>query len=163
MTLTRPSAFALSFLMLISLAATGCSAYRDASANSNEITRRAAMDYPSDAPYGPDLDILVVRSNAEIRLVNRTAHNYSAMQLWLNQQYTAPAGRIIVGTDNQRVLTDFINRHREPYPVGTFLNPDKTAVLVLAELYNPAEGVRHRLIVRPGNEASIVPFEDLNN
>jgi hypothetical protein len=34
---------------------------------------------------------------------------------------------------------------------------------VLAELYNPKQNVRHRLVVRPGNEASIVPFEELTN
>lgn len=163
MTSLRPVAYLLISLFAFCLCAAGCSTYRGASADPSQIDRRAAMDYPRDAPYGPDLDILVVRSNAEIRLVNRTANNYSAMQLWLNQQYTAPTGQIVVGTDNMRVLTDFINRHREPYPVGTILNPDKTAVLVLAELYNPAEGVRHRLLVRPGNESSIVPFEELGN
>ncbi|XAM00040.1 hypothetical protein OT109_01370 [Phycisphaeraceae bacterium D3-23] len=148
-------------LALILLPGTGCSTYRDASAGIDEINRLSALDYPADVPYGPDLDILLVRSNADIRLVNRTPHHYNGMVLWLNQQYAAQAGSIKIGTDNVHTLTDFINRHREPYPVGTILNPDKTDPLVLAELYNPATGVKHRLLVRPGNEESILPFEAL--
>jgi len=84
------------------------------------------------------------------------------MQLWLNRQWVRDSGTIQIGTDNLRELTDFINLYEEPYPVGTFLNPDQTAPLVLAELYNPRQDVRHRLVVRPGNEATIVPFEELN-
>lgn len=148
-------------LAALLLAGTGCSTFRDATATPDQVDRLSSMDYPMDAPYGENLHILVVRSNADIRLVNRTAKSYRGMVLWLNQQYAGQAGSVAIGTDNLLTLTDFINRHREPYPVGTFLNPDQTAPLVLAELFNPASGVKHRLIVRPGNEASIVPFETL--
>jgi len=140
----------------------GCSTYRDVTATQAQIDQYSALDYPRNAPYGPKLDIQVVRSNGDIRLNNRTASPYRGMTLWLNQQYAGDAGHLVIGTENVRVLTDYINRHREPYPVGTVLNPDKTAVLVLAELYNPAEGVRHRLVIRPGNESSIMPFEVLD-
>jgi len=158
-----PLRFAAPLLLALALlGAAGCSTFRDATATPDQVERLAAMDYPMDAPYGPDLDILVVRSNADIRLVNRTANSYSGMVLWLNQQYASQAGSVRIGTDNLRTLTDFINRHHEPYPVGTLLNPDKTAPLVLAELYNPSLGVKHRLLVRPGNEASIVPFETID-
>ncbi|MFI4861456.1 MAG: hypothetical protein ACIAXF_12345 [Phycisphaerales bacterium JB063] len=148
-------------LALAPLACVGCSTYRETTASVDEVSRLAALDYPADVPYGPDLDILLVRSNADIRLVNRTPHNYNGMVLWLNQQYAAQAGSIRIGTDNVRTLTDFINRHREPYPVGTLLNPDQTDPLVLAELYNPALNIKHRLLVRPGNEENILPFETL--
>lgn len=148
-------------LLLVLLPGAGCSTYRDSTASLQTAQRLSALDYPADAPYGPDLDVLVVRSNADIRLVNRTPRNYSAMQLWLNQQWVADSGLVQIGTDNTRLLTDFVNRLREPYPVGTLLNPEKTYPLVLAELYNPAEGVRHRLIVRPGNEETINPFEEV--
>ena len=136
---------------------------RDATAPPQTIKRLAALDYPADAPHGPDIDLLLVRSSEKIRIVNRTAYSYSGMQLWLNRQYVRDAGTIQVGTDNLRTLTDFINKFEEPYPVGSFLNPDLTQPLVLAELYNPVENVRHRLLVRPGNESSIIPFEELNN
>lgn len=159
---TLPRLAAALLIAALLLPALGCSTFRDATAEPGEVDRLAAMDYPVDAPYGPDLDILLIRSNADIRLDNRTANTYQGMVLWLNQQYVANAGAIAIGTDNYRTLTDFINRHREPYPVGTLLNPDQTAALVLAELYNPATGLKHRLIVRPGNEESILPFETLD-
>jgi len=152
--------FVCALLLLIS---PGCSTTRDATAPPQTVKRLAALDYPEDAPHGPDLDVLLVRSGGQVRLVNRTAYSYAGMQLWLNRQYVRDSGTIQIGTDNLRELTDFINYYEEPYPVGTFLNPDQTAPLVLAELYNPQQNVRHRLLVRPGNEATIVPFEELNN
>lgn len=139
----------------------GCSTLRDATAPPQTIKRLAALDYPADAPHGPDIDILLVRSANQIRLINRTANPYSGMQLWLNRQWVADSGTVQIGTGNTRTLTDFINRFEEPYPVGTFLNPDQTQPLVLAEFYNPAENVRHRLLVRPGNEVNILPFEEI--
>ena len=140
----------------------GCSTLRDTTAPPQTVKRLAQLDYPEDAPHGPDLDVLLVRSGGQVRLVNRTAVSYAGMQLWLNRQWVRDSGTIQIGTDNLRELTDFINLYEEPYPVGTFLNPDQTAPLVLAELYNPRQDVRHRLVVRPGNEATIVPFEELN-
>ena len=140
----------------------GCSTTRDTTAPPQTVKRLAALDYPENAPHGPDLDVLLVRSGGQVRLVNRTANAYGGMQLWLNRQYVRDSVNIQIGTDNLRKLTDFINYYEEPYPVGTFLNPDQTAPLVLAELYNPQQNVRHRLVVRPGNEATIVPFENLD-
>ncbi|MGB0767168.1 MAG: hypothetical protein ACPGYV_05620 [Phycisphaeraceae bacterium] len=156
------------FALLIPLAAVvclavGCSALRDTDAPPQTVKRLAALDYPQDAPHGPDLDILLVRSGGQVRLVNRTPTSYAGMQLWLNRQYVRDSGSVQIGTDNLRDLTDFINLYEEPYPVGTFLNPDQTAPLVLAEFYDPRTNIRHRLLVRPGNASTIVPFEELNN
>lgn len=155
----------LATLLLIActLPGAGCSATRDATAPPQTIKRLAQLDYPENAPHGPDLDVLLVRSGGQIRLVNRTPSSYAGMQLWLNRQYVRESGNIQIGTDNLRRLTDFINLYEEPYPVGTFLNADQTDPLVLAELYNPRQNIRHRLLVRPGNEATIQPFEQLNN
>lgn len=152
----------LALIVLAGLPLLGCSATRDATAPPQTIKRLAALDYPENAPHGPDLDILLIRSGEQVRLVNRTPAPYAGMQLWLNRQYVGDSGNIQIGTDNLLLLTDFINLYQEPYPVGTFLNPDQTAPLVLAELYNPAQNVRHRLLVRPGNEATITPFEELD-
>lgn len=143
-------------------AATGCSTLRDTTATPQAVKRMAALDYPANAPHGPDYDILLVRSANDVRLVNRTAYSYSGMQLWLNRQYVRDSGTIQIGTENLRTLTDFINLYAEPYPVGTFLNPDQTQPLVLAELYDPQNKTRHRLLVRPGNETTITPFEELD-
>lgn len=154
---------ALLCIVTLAITATGCSVYRDATAPPQTIKRLAALDYPEGAPYGEDyLDILLVREGNQIQLVNRTPNSYSGMQLWLNRQWVRDAGNIQIGTGNTRRLTDFINRYEEPYPVGTFFNPDQTQILVLAELYNPAENTRHRLLVRPGDEANVLPFEELD-
>jgi hypothetical protein len=160
--MSKSLASRLALILILGLLLPGCSTLRDATAPPQTIKRLAALDYPEDAPHGPDLDVLLVRSGGQVRLVNRTAGTYGGMQLWLNRQYVRDSGTIQIGTDNLRELTDFINLYEEPYPVGTFLNPDQTAPLVLAELYNPRQNVRHRLVVRPGNEATIVPFEELD-
>ena len=157
----RPLLTAAPLLALAILFATGCSTLRDATAPPRTIERLAELDYPTDAPHGPDFDLLLVRSANELRIVNRTANSYAGYQLWLNQQYVADSSSIQIGTENYRRLTDFINRFEEPYPVGTLLNPDQTHPLVLAELYDPRENLRHRLVVRPGNQESIIPFEEL--
>ena len=151
------------FLLLVGLFATaGCSTTRDATAPPATIKRLAALDFPVDRLHGPDPeDILIIRSGGQIRIVNRTANDYTGMQLWLNGQYVADNVAIRIGTDNVRELTAFINRFEEPYPVGTFLNPDQTMPLRMAELYDPDTKLRYRVDVRPGNESTIVPFEDI--
>ena len=45
-------------------------------------------------------------------------------------------------------LTTFVNRHEETFPVGGFLSPDKSRLVVHADLYDPASGLRHRLLTR---------------
>ena len=152
----------LPLLILCIAAASGCSVYREATATPQSIKRLAALDYPAEAPHGPDIDILLVRDGNELRLVNRTATPYSGMQLWLNRQWVRDIGTVQIGTENVRTLTDFINLYEEPYPVGTWLNPDQTQPLVLAEFYNPAENIRHRLLVRPDEKTNILPFEEVN-
>ena len=85
---------------------------RDTTATPQTVKRLAQLDYPASAPHGPDLDVLLIRSGNEVRLVNRTATSYAGMQLWLNRQYVADSGTVIIGTDNLRKLTDFINEEK---------------------------------------------------
>lgn len=110
----------------------------------------AALPYPADAQRGPDLDILAVREGDALRLVNRTPQAYAGMQLWLNRQYVLPVERIDIGTGNVLTLTHFVNRYGESFPVGGLLTPDKDRPLLLAELYDPAAGVKYPLVVSPG-------------
>ncbi len=113
----------------------------------------AALRYPGLSEYGPDLDVIVTRSGSHVQLVNRTATSYPGMQLWLNQQYVQQAETIDIG-DNPRVhLATFINRHREPFPTGTFLQPDRARRVISMELYDPTANIRYRLTVQPDNEA----------
>jgi hypothetical protein len=112
----------------------------------------AALRYPGQAEYGPDLDIVVTRDGSSIRLTNRTPRGYAGMQLWLNQQYVQETEQIDIGANPDTPLAAFINRHREPFPVGTFLQPDLARPVISAELYDPAGNVRYRLTVQPDNQ-----------
>jgi hypothetical protein len=112
----------------------------------------AALRYPGLSEYGPDLDIIVTREGDAIRLTNRTARRYEGMQLWLNQQYVRQVDQINIGANPDMHLKTFINRHREPFPTGTFLQPDLARSVISAELYDPAGNVRYRLTVQPDNE-----------
>lgn len=117
--------------------------------------RTAVMDaaatppYPQQAAQGPDLDIVVVRHGDNIRLVNRTPRTYDNMELWLNQTYVRPIDHVAIGQDNVIALPEFINAYGEPYPVGSFLRPDRSRQLVLAEFHDREHGLRHRLVVQP--------------
>jgi hypothetical protein len=113
----------------------------------------SALRYPGKSDYGPDLDIVVVRTAAGMSLTNRTARSYEGMQLWLNQQYVQEADPISIGGNPEIQLATLINRHREPFPVGTFLQPDLGKPVISVELYDPVGNVRYRLTVQPDNEA----------
>ena len=105
------------------------------------------LSYPAEAELAADLDIVVVRRGPVLLLTNRTAYPYEQMQLWLNQQYVSQIETIIIGPENRLNLNQFINRHREPFPVAGFLSPDKAFPVVLAELYDPEAHKRYRLTV----------------
>lgn len=107
------------------------------------------LTYPGEAELGDDLDIIVVPDGFDVSLANREPQSFNAIQLWLNRQYVGLLPKVAIGTDgNTFRLKDFINEHGEAYPVGGIINPDKTFPIVLAELFDPAEGKRHRLLVR---------------
>jgi hypothetical protein len=108
----------------------------------------AQLVYPADAALGNDLDIVVIRNGGHIELVNRTATVPGPSELWLNQQYVGAVKSIPIGRGNQFDLVKFINEHGEAYPIGAVLQPDKSFPIVLAELFDPKTGLRHRLLVR---------------
>ena len=114
-----------------------------------ERERYAQLNYPAQSEYGPDLDIVVRRRGDRLVLINRTARPYVDHRLWLNQQFVRDLPRIRIGPDNTFDLTRWVNRYREPFPVGTLLAPDDAEPVVLAELVGPETGVRHRLVVWP--------------
>ncbi len=134
------------------LAFTGCQ--QDQPVLDNSIASAlSALRYPGKSEYGPDLDIIVVREGSAIRLTNRTARSYQGMQLWLNQQYVQQAEPIAIGSNPDIPLATLINRHREPFPIGSFLKPDLARPVISVELYDPVGNVRYRLTVQPDNEA----------
>jgi hypothetical protein len=101
--------------------------------------------YPIDAEHGDDWDILVRQGKISLQLVNRTARTYDNMRLWLNQQFVTDVASIAIGPGNSVPLASFVNVHGETYPVGGFLTPDKAFPVLAVELFDPADGKRHRL------------------
>ena len=114
-----------------------------------ERQRYAQREYPADAEYGPDLDIVVRREGDRLTLINRTARAYRDQTLWLNQQFVRDLPIVEIGPGNRFDLTRWINQHRQPFPVGSLLSPDKAKPVVLAELYDPATKLRSKLLVWP--------------
>ena len=108
----------------------------------------ASLAYPSDAERGGDFDIVIVHRGGAVEVNNLTARTYREMLLWLNEMYVSKVDQIQIGTKNRFELDWFVNRHGESYPKGGLLEPDKSFPVVSAELFDPATGRRHRLVVR---------------
>jgi hypothetical protein len=143
-------------LIVTTTALPGCGLFGRRAVEQPQVDQLAATPYPKDAPLGRDLDIVVVREGWRIRLVNREPHTYGDMLLWLNEQYVGQVKQVVIGTDNMMPLSAFINHHRERFPVGGFLDPEKTSPVVLAELYDPATGQRHRLNARVLTQDAVI-------
>jgi len=115
------------------------------------IEQLSKLIYPKDSDRGQDLDILVIRKGASLTFVNRTPRVYNDVEIWLNQQYVNKLGKIEIGQprDNSDYnLAAFYNKHGEPYPIGNLLTPEKNLKLLVAELFDPATGLRHHLLVQ---------------
>lgn len=140
----------LVLLGLVALcAAGGCQALGlGATPDQARMDQLAALVYPREADYGQPLDILVVRQGAAVTLINRTARDYHEVEIWLNQQYVTTLARLDIGPGTHLGLTAFVNRHGEIYPVGGLLTPDLNQKLLMAELFDPATGLRHHLLVQ---------------
>ena len=137
---------------LMATGLSGCNALGLGRAPQDErVAQLAKLVYPKDSDRGQDLDILVVRQGASISFVNRTPRVYNDVEIWLNQQYVNTFSRIDIGQpQNNRDfnLAAFHNDYAEPYPIGSFLTPEKNLKLLVAELFDPATGLRHHLLVQ---------------
>ncbi len=118
------------------------------SADAQRAAELAKIVYPAESEYGDDLDIRVESSGSFLHVTNLTPRMYSDVQLWLNRQYVHPVETIRIGRSPSLRLVDFINKEKEPFPEGGLLEPDKRQRLVLAELFDPKTGQRHRLVVQ---------------
>ena len=144
-------------LMVCSLGAGGCQFVRkkfpklmrlELPQSPQQVEELSQLRYPRQAPIGDDWDIIVLRDGRSIELVNRTARSYSDLHLWLNRRYVAPVESIRIGSGNRKQLSLFVDRHRESFPIGALLAPDKARPLVSADLFDQTTGLRHRLVVR---------------
>src|SRR5690606_2212666 len=94
----------------------------------DRIDQLAQLVYPKDSDRGQDLDILVVRKGASLSFINRTPRVYNDVEIWLNQQYVNKIATLDIGDpqgNSDFNLAAFYNKHAEPYPIGSFLTPDK--------------------------------------
>ncbi len=107
----------------------------------------ASLRYPKDAPFGQDMDVLILPESQHITIVNRSVQPLENMQLWLNQQYVGRLDSLGVGARKRMSLSDFVNRHGESFPTAGFLTPDRALLLVHTELFDPRTGHRHRAVV----------------
>jgi hypothetical protein len=127
------------------------------------IERLSKLPYPETAPYGDDLDIIVVQESGKVQVANRTPDAYEHVQLWLNQQYVNEVDEVAIGARNELPLAGFINYYKESFPRGEFLRPRRAAKVVLAEIYNPTTEQRHRLVVQPEYPKSLFnPLDYIN-
>src|SRR5262249_54891664 len=130
-------------------AAAGCSSsFLMPRANPKVKDELSQMVYPAKAPFGDDIDVVLVRDGRRFELINRTARDYPPGIIWLNQQWAGHSEEIKIGRGNNSVLTNFVNKHGEPSPTGSLLNPEASRNTLLAELYDPAAGKRYRMVAR---------------
>ena len=121
-----------------------------------DVAELKALPYPESAPLGDDLRVIVVQHNGllgggTVKLTNITPRSYHDIQLWLNQQYVAKIKDLPVaigGKSEDISLDQFIDKHGRPYPTGKFLKPELAFPIVLAEVFDPVSGRRHRLLVQ---------------
>ncbi len=115
----------------------------------------APLRFPGEGELGEDLDIVVRQTpGGAIVLTNREPREFENMRLWINRQYVTQVERIHIGDhpDNRIPLNRFVNRFGEPFPVGTFLAPEKSDHVLIAEMVPLDEQpLRHRLAVRRGD------------
>lgn len=118
--------------------------------NPGAAAANARLPYPKAAAVGKDLDIVVTQSRAALTMNNRTPQSYRNVQVWLNQQYVAQIASLDISGDQpaRLGLQEFVNARGDGYPIPNLFKPDKGYPIVLAELFDPATGLRHRLLVR---------------
>ena len=110
------------------------------------------LQYPKDAEYAPNADLVAVRNGSNLHIANRTARRFAGMQLWINQQYVYPIGDVEIGTMNPVDLDACTNKFEQPFPEGSFLRPEAGFPVVLAELYSPQSNLKYRINVQPPNK-----------
>ncbi len=112
--------------------------------------------YPAELPASEAYDVEVVRVNRkQVRLDNRTSRSLDGAQLWLNAEFGGAVESLPIGEGANLPLTMFVNHFGERYPVGSFLEPEKTRGIVAAELI--IDNKRHPLTVRLAEDWAIQP------
>ena len=79
-------------------------------------------------------------------LDNRTTHHLTNVTLFFNRQYGGTVADLPVGRPITVNLLNFVNQYGERFPVGSFLEPEKSRIIVLADAF--VDGQLHKLTVR---------------
>ncbi len=142
----------IGLLVVAALAAGGCEGVKHLWVSINPSGEAPTQTiqpryYPADMIVGGSLNVELIRVDRKhIVIDNRTAAPYHDVTLWLDKQWGADLDTIPIGRGDPIELVRFINEHGEPFPVGSFLEPDKSRTLVLGDLQQ-TQGL-HKLIVR---------------
>lgn len=134
------------FLLILMLSIPAC-APKKAKPVPERVALLAQLPYPDQTPVQGDLDILVERKGGKLKLINRTPRTFENVQIWLNHEYVAVVSAVAIGPNNLYDVKQFVNQHRQMFPVAGFLSPDRAFPVVLTELYDPASSQRYRLTV----------------
>lgn len=142
-------------LMLLVFAAGGCEAISHVASSilpSRPVKKDPpAMTYPEDAAVGEPIDVQVIRlDRRNVRFDNRTTLVMQNVTVFLNHQYGAVLEQLPVGDSGPVALNQFVNEYAERYPVGSFLEPEKAQVLVLADVM--IDDKVHKMSVRLAEE-----------
>lgn len=125
-------------LMILVFVAAGCEAISHVTSSILPSRPVAAhpdpMTYPQDMAVGEPIDVQVIRlDRRNVRFDNRSTLAMRDVTVYLNNQYGAVLPSLPIGDSGPVALNQFVNEHAERFPVGSFLEPEKSQVLLLAD------------------------------
>jgi hypothetical protein len=142
-----PRALALGLAALFASLA-GCSA---PGPNARQIDQLSQLTYPTNVKNVKDLDIVSTQSRTQVQFVNREPVSFHNVYVWLNRQYVGFVPKIQIGDEpftNHYNLDRFYDLHKEHYPVGGILSPDRGFPLTSLDIYDPSTQTIYRTVVR---------------
>jgi hypothetical protein len=138
--------------MLLLAGLTGCSA---PGPNARQIDQLSQLTYPTNVKTVKDLDIVAKQTRTQIEFTNREPIALHNVYVWLNRQYVGFVPKIEIGNDgstNDYNLDRFYDLHKEHYPVGGILSPDRGFPLTTVDIYEPGTGTIYRTVVRTSDK-----------
>ncbi len=142
----------LSVLALSLLGLTGCSA---PGPNARQIDQLSQLTYPANIKNVKNLDVVSTQTRTQVQFTNREPMAFHNVYVWLNRQYVGFVPKIEIGDDpftNNYDLDRFYDLHKEHYPVGGILSPDRGFPLTTLDIYDPGTQTIYRTLVRSSDK-----------